>query len=52
MLDEQDLDELLRLVAAAKAQAALASIGKRGPSNYNVQIHRLELKLIEMKAAL
>ena len=53
MLDQQDLEELLRLVADARAQnLLLGALAKDGMTNRAVSLFNLEVKLTDMKAKL
>lgn len=53
MLDIQDLEELLRLVADGRAQdLLLGALSKDGVTNRSVALFNLEVKLIDMKKKL
>lgn len=53
MLDIQDLEELLRLVADGRAQdLLLGALSKDGVTNRSVSLFNLEVKLIDMKKKL
>jgi len=53
MLDEQDLAELVWLVGKAGSEELLTSkVTEERPTTRSIFLHRLEVKLLDMKAAL